>query len=176
MAEILTLRAETNDDADFLFRLYASTREEEMKMVPWSAEQKDAFLRMQFQAQTTHYHHYFVDASFMVISYEGRAAGRLCVHRGQQEIRVVDIALLPEYRNVGIATTLLKDILSEAESSGRSVGMHVLRNSPALRLYERLGFQVTHDEGVYLYVEKYSSVQANEVVGRSTEVEMGQAG
>jgi ribosomal protein S18 acetylase RimI-like enzyme len=162
MVNALTLRDETSDDVDFLYRLYASTRDDEMKLVPWSAEQKEAFLRMQFKLQTSHYRQHFAAASFMIILCEGRPAGRFCVHRGEKEIRVVDIALLPEFRNAGIATGLFKNLLAEAELSGKRVTMHVLRNSPALRLYERLGFRLAEDKGAYLFVEWRSPGHASD--------------
>ncbi len=154
MTDHVSLRAETSEDSEFLFRVFASTREEEMNMVPWSPEQKNAFLRMQFQAQTSHYSQHFADAAFLVIVYDNHAAGRLCVHRGDHEIHVVDIALLPEFRNAGIATGLLKDLLAEAEVSGKPVTMYVLRNNQAMRLYERLGFRLKEDNGgIYLLLE-----------------------
>ena len=165
MANQITLRPESGADSDFLFRLFASTREEEMNMVPWTLEQKNAFLRMQFQAQTTHYHQHFADAAFMVILYDTHPAGRLCVCRREQEIHVVDIALLREFRNAGIATRLLKDLLAEAETCKKRVTMYVLRNSPALRLYERLGFRVTDNGGVYLFADWRPGITTEKISG-----------
>jgi ribosomal protein S18 acetylase RimI-like enzyme len=76
------------------------------------------------------------------------------VHRGESEIRIVDIALLPDYRGNGIGTALLRDLFSEADAAGKTVTIHVERFNPALRLYERLGFSVAEDKGVYLFLER----------------------
>jgi ribosomal protein S18 acetylase RimI-like enzyme len=122
--------------------------------VPWDDEQKDAFLRMQFDAQDAWWQENYADASFDVILVEGEPAGRLYVHRGRSEIRIVDIALLPEHRGNGIGTQLLEGLLAEGDTGGKNVTIHVERMNPALRLYERLGFSVAEDKGVYLFLER----------------------
>jgi ribosomal protein S18 acetylase RimI-like enzyme len=149
----ISLRPEAPKDADFLFRLYASTRAEEMNLVPWDETQKEAFLRMQFQAQSVHYRRYYPDASYDVILREGNAVGRLYVHRTEYAILLIDIALLPEHRGSGIGSRLLNEILSQASTLGRRVQIHVERNNPALRLYTRLGFRIAEDKGVYYFME-----------------------
>ena len=122
--------------------------------MPWDDAQKDAFLRQQFDAQDTWWRENYAEASFDVILVEGEPAGRLYVHRGRSEIRIVDIALLPEHRGNGVGTRLLEDLLAEGDASDKSVTIHVERMNPALRLYERLGFSVAEDKGVYLFLER----------------------
>ena len=85
---------------------------------------------------------------------DGEPAGRLYVHRGPSEIRIVDIALLPEHRGGGIGTSLLEELSAEADAAGKSLTIHVERMNPALRLYDRLGFSVAEDKGVYLLLER----------------------
>jgi ribosomal protein S18 acetylase RimI-like enzyme len=153
MAEV-TLRPETEDDLLFLLQVYASTRSQEMAMVPWTEEQKNEFVRSQFGFQRKHYREHYHDAQFDVILADGQAAGRLCVHRGPLEIRVVDIALLPEFRGQGIGGGLIRELQTEAARSGRPLTIHVERFNPALRLYERLGFRIAGEQGpVYLFME-----------------------
>jgi ribosomal protein S18 acetylase RimI-like enzyme len=123
-------------------------------VVPWDDAQKDAFLRMQFEAQDAWWREHYEGATFGVIVVDGEPAGRLYLHRGRSEIRIVDIALLPEHRGSGIGTSLLPDLLAEADASGKSVTIHVERLNPALRLYERLGFELAEDKGVYLFLER----------------------
>jgi ribosomal protein S18 acetylase RimI-like enzyme len=122
--------------------------------VPWDDAQKDTFLRMQFDAQDVWYRENYLGATFDVVEVDGEPAGRLYVHRGENEIRIVDIALLPEYRESGTGTSLLGDLLAEADAAGKSVTIHVERLNPALRLYERLGFELAEDKGVYLFLER----------------------
>lgn len=128
------------DDRAFLLELYGSTRQEELSVVPWDAAQKAAFIAFQFSAQDHDYRQKFPDAAYQVICVGERSIGRLYVARRPDEIRVLDIALLPEYRGGGIGTRLLSALLAEAAASGRPVRLHVEARSAARRLYERLGF------------------------------------
>ena len=151
--QMVGLRPVRSSDREFLLAVYASTREAELALVDWSDEQKDAFVRHQFEAQTAHYLEHYTGASFKVIEVDGEPAGRLYVARWEDEIRVMDIALLPEHRGTGIGTRLLRDLLDEAEASGKKVTVHVELNNPALRLYQRLGFRPVAERGVYLLLE-----------------------
>ncbi|HEX6700263.1 MAG TPA: GNAT family N-acetyltransferase [Gaiellaceae bacterium] len=150
----MELRPVEPGDREFLYRVYASTREEELAVVPWDDAQKDAFLRAQFDAQDAWWRENYAKASFDVVIVDGERAGRLYVHRGSSDIRIVDIALLPEHRGGGVGSSLLRDLLAEADAAGKSVTIHVERMNPALRLYERLGFSLAEDKGVYLFLER----------------------
>lgn len=149
----VAFRPITPDDAPFLYRVYASTREEELRPVPWTAAEKDAFLRQQFQAQHTFYQEHYEGARFDVILRDGQPIGRLYVARWAGELRIVDIALLPEHRGAGIGTAILQGLLAEAGAAGKPVRIHVERLNPAQRLYERLGFVSVEDKGVYHLME-----------------------
>jgi ribosomal protein S18 acetylase RimI-like enzyme len=148
------LRPITPEDSELLCRIYASTRSEELAAVPWTQPQKAAFLRMQFEAQHAHYQQHYADAAFHVVMRGELPVGRIYVHRREGEIRIVDIALLPEQRGTGLGTALLRELQEEARASARLLSIHVERNNPALSLYRRLGFQVAADDGgVYLRME-----------------------
>ena len=149
----VTFRPVEPGDEELLYRIYAGTRAEELAPVPWSEAQKEAFLRMQFRAQSLDYAANFPDAEFLVILAGGEAAGRLYVHRRADEVRIVDIALLPERRGAGIGGAILRSLLAEAAAAAKPVRIHVEHLNPALRLYERLGFRRTGDDGVYLLME-----------------------
>lgn len=149
----LTLRPVRDGDAPLLFRIYASTRIEELAQVDWSEAQKDAFLRQQFHAQTSHYAAHFGDARFDVIEHDGEPAGRLIVWSGPDEIRLVDVALLPDFRRRGIGERLVGAVLDEAAAAELPVRIHVERSNPARRLYARLGFVPIGEQGVYVLLE-----------------------
>src|SRR5205814_7139129 len=108
------LRPSGAEDRDFLLRVYASTREEELRLVDWSDEQKAVFVQQQFAAQDAYYREHYDPATFDVIEVDGEPAGRLYVARREDEIRIMDIALLPEYRGRGIGTALIRALLDEA--------------------------------------------------------------
>src|ERR1044071_5136859 len=101
------------EDEAFLFEVYASTRAEEMKLVPWSEAQQQEFLRMQFTAQHKHYQTEYPDAEYQIILLNNRLVGRLYVDRRAAEIRILDVTLLPEYRNRGIGTPLIQALITE---------------------------------------------------------------
>jgi ribosomal protein S18 acetylase RimI-like enzyme len=149
----LALRPITEDDQPFLLRVYASTRAEEMARVPWGDEQKAEFLAFQFHAQHTYYQQQFPAAAFDVLLQLGEPVGRLYVDRRAGEIRLIDIALLPEKRGTGLGGRLLRALLDEATAAGKPVSIHVEHNNPAMRLYLRLGFEKIEEQGVYHLME-----------------------
>ena len=133
--------------------LYASVREDELVLAAWDETQKEAFVRQQFEAQDAYYREHYDGASFDVIEVDGEPAGRLYVARWEDEIRIMDIALLPKHRGGGVGTRLLRELLDEGARTGKRVSIHVEKHNRALRLYERLGFAAVADRGVYLLLE-----------------------
>jgi len=157
----ITLRAVRPEDEPFLLQVYASTRLEELAPLGWSEADQGAFLRQQGEAQHHHYRTYYADADYGVIELAGQPVGRLYVARWPSEIRIVDIALLPEYRNEGIGTQLIGDLLVEGARTGLPVTIHVESFNPAQRLYARLGFELAGDEGVYCLMKWSPEVESN---------------
>jgi ribosomal protein S18 acetylase RimI-like enzyme len=149
----VTIRPAEASDEPMLRRVYAGSRELELSLIIWDDGAKEAFLRQQFDFQEQHYRAHYDGASYDVIEVDGTPAGRLYVARWPDEIRVMDIALLPEHRGAGVGTRLLGELLDEAERTGKRVSIHVEKGNPAFRLYERLGFAVTADKGLYLLME-----------------------
>ena len=149
----LTLRPITPDDGAVLYRIYASTRSGELALTDWTDDQKESFLQQQFAAQHDYYQANYPAAHFQIVEWRGEPIGRLYVDRWADQIRVIDIALLPEARGRGVGTQLLQAILDEGRQSNLPVTIHVERFNPALRWYERLGFQVVADKGVYLFLK-----------------------
>jgi ribosomal protein S18 acetylase RimI-like enzyme len=150
----VTLRLVTDDDRELLCAVYRSTREPELALVPWDEATKAAFVTQQFEAQDRSWAQQRPDTVRLVVLVDDVPAGRLYVDHADDEIRVVDITLLPEHRGVGIGESLLVPVLDEADRDGLPVTIHVERHNPALRLYGRLGFEVLDDLGVYLFLRR----------------------
>ena len=148
-SESISLRPATAQDEGFLRFVYAESRREELDQAVWPEGLREQFLNSQFDAQASHYFEHYPDADFLVIEHESRAAGRFYVHRAPSEIRIIDIAIVPEFRGRGIGTALLQQLLAEGQSSARIVTLHVEKFNPAQRLYQRLGFRPAADQGVY---------------------------
>lgn len=158
----VSLRPVTEADHDFLAAVYASTRAEELLATDWTDEQKAQFCLMQFAAQDAHYRQHYTTAEYSVIEADGIPAGRLYVDRWTKEIRIMDIALLPEQRGRGIGTRLLLELIEEATRAKKLLSIHVERMNPALNLYRRLGFQMAEDKGVYLLMERALEARGTE--------------
>ena len=149
MAARIELRPALAEDADFLRAVYGSTREDELAPTGWTREQKDWFIAQQFHAQDTYYKQHYDGATYDVVLVDGEPAGRLYVARWDDEIRIMDIALLPPFRGQGIGERLLEPLLREGAESGRTVSIHVEQTNRAKSLYERLGFVEVGEHGVY---------------------------
>jgi len=121
LSQGFVLRPETDADVDFLMRVYASTREEELAPVPWSAEAKRTFLASQFQAQRHHYRTYFADTAFDVLEERGEPAGRLYLQARRTQLYIVDITLLPPWRGRGIGTAILQALQAAGRASGKMI-------------------------------------------------------
>jgi ribosomal protein S18 acetylase RimI-like enzyme len=149
----LSLRPASSGDDELLYAVYASTRAQEMALMDWNAAQKQEFLRMQYRAQKQAYAENYQGADIQLILLDGQPIGRLYVDRTGEEIHVLDISLLPQYRGQGIGTYLLNKIMKEAAEHNRPVTLYVQQFNPALHFYERLGFRHVSDQGVYLFMK-----------------------
>lgn len=156
----ITTRSVRPGDRDFLCALYRSTRLEELAVTGWPQEQIDAFLEQQFEAQTVHYTEHFSNEGFAVLQHDGEDIGRLYLEDRPDELRIIDIALLPAHRGQGIGTSVMNDVLELASSQGKCVRIHVEENNPAQTLYRRLGFTKIEEHGVYQLME-HASKTAN---------------
>jgi GNAT superfamily N-acetyltransferase len=150
----IALRPITDGDLPFLYRLYASTRWEELEPTGWAIEQKEQFLQQQFTAQHAWWQSQYSDTSFDIVERVGVPIGRLYVARWERELRIVDIALLPECRRAGIGGRLIEAVIAEADALRVPVRIHVEVFNPARALYDRLGFIPIEDKGVYLLMER----------------------
>lgn len=148
----VTLRAEQPQDETFLFDLYASTRQEELDTWGWPAEMRQAFLAMQYKANQGR-HSAFPDAEFQIVLVDSAKAGRLIVHRTREVVHLIDIALLPQFRNAGIGTALLQRLFKDAAATKRPLRLQVLKGARAGRLYQRLGFLKTSETVTHLEME-----------------------
>ena len=145
----LRFRPVADSDKPFVFALYAQVREQELAPVPWPDEAKRSFLLDQALLQHQHYVANYPGADLLVIESDPGPIGRIYVYRSKDEIRLMDVALLPEWRNRGVGGVLLQELMDEARRTHRSITLHVEPENPAQRLYQRLGFRLIEHRGVY---------------------------
>jgi GNAT superfamily N-acetyltransferase len=148
-----SLRPVSSDDESFLFGLYADTRAEELARLPWDATQRESFLKMQFAAQLQDYQRRFPDGDHRLILLENEPIGRLYVARSAEEIRILDIALVPAHRGKGIGTQLILNLLDEAANTQKPLRIYVERDNPSVGLFERMGFSQAEDIGSHFLME-----------------------
>ena len=149
----IALRPETPADDAFLLGLYRTTREAELALTNWDAAVRTAFVLSQFQAMRRGYAAMFPQGQFSVVLADGQPVGRLVIHRGENEFRVVDMAVRPEHQNRKIGTSLMQAVQAEAAVARQPVRLHVLKMNRALRFYGRLGFVCAGSEGLYEHLE-----------------------
>jgi len=148
----VTLRAATTDDREFLMRVFASTRADELAALG-DAGLIETFVKMQFHAQQHTYRGLYPNADSRIILLDGRPVGRMLVDRSADAIRLVDIALLPEFRSSGTGSVLLEGLINEARESDRSLLLSVYQFNPAVRWYERHGFSKIAEDGLYIQMQ-----------------------
>ena len=164
LASIISLRPVTPMDEDILLKIYASTRDDEMQQATgWSEEQKEMFLRWQLQMQRQDYEARFPVTDYQLILFRGLPAGRLWVARTPEQMRLLDIAILPEFQNHKIGTYLLRNLIRESEETGIPLRHMIFKlNTEARRFYERLGFRLIEDERMYLLMERHPGKQGGQ--------------
>ena len=140
----------SSSDEPFLVELYASTRAEEMALVPWSGEQKQAFLQIQFEAQNQYYRERYPNASFDLIKLNDHPVGRLYLAELADEIRIIDLAFLPAHFDAGVFVALVEEILQKGAQVGKPVRVYLEINDPQTEVFVRLGFRKTSEHGIYL--------------------------
>jgi ribosomal protein S18 acetylase RimI-like enzyme len=154
MVSETTLRPATQADEAFLFELFKSVRTQEFAPMGLPQAQLDMLLRIQYQGQTATYKDLYADSRHSIVLCGGVPVGRMWVHRGTDEYCLVDIAFLPDYRNKGIGTELVRQLIAEAETAGAPLRCSVATsNSGSLKFHQRLGFAVTGRDQMYFRLE-----------------------
>ncbi|MFC5649785.1 GNAT family N-acetyltransferase [Paenibacillus solisilvae] len=146
---MMETRTAAREDDLFLCEVYSSTRLEEVSAWGWEDKDCKAFLSMQWRMQTNSYQLQFPDSENLILSYEGTDAGRMMLNKAAEKIHLIDISLLPPFRNRGIGTSILKNLQQEALMNQQIIELHVTPYNPARRLYERLGFQLSESLDFY---------------------------
>jgi len=151
--ESITLRPASEDDRDFLLVLYKSSRGDDLRGLGWDEARIDEFLGMQYEA-----HQNFLVTDHpnlqdqIVLSY-GEPVGHLAIEQRPDEIRLVDMALLPSHRQRGTGTLLIQELQTQAAAAKRPLRLQVIRFNRAVELFEHLGFRRTSETGSHFQME-----------------------
>lgn len=146
-------RPATPEDEKFLLQVYKSSRGDDLRGLGWEEGRISEFLDMQFEAQRRFLDNDHKNATDEIVLVEEKPAGRLLVDRRDDEIRCIDLGLLPAYRNRGIGTLIIRDLQAEAGAAAKSLRLQVIRFNRAVNLLERLGFVRTSETGTHFQME-----------------------
>ena len=138
---------------EILFKIFKSVRKYEWEIMPPSEPQKRIMQRQQFEAQELQSRTNFPQADFKIIQLGRKSVGRLYINHDPRNIHIIDITLLPAFRNQGIGSQILRQILENARTYNKTVSLHVQQHNPALALYRRLNFQIVYASPSYLFME-----------------------
>lgn len=143
MSHKFSLRPVTSVDREFLLRVYESSREIELAMVPWDAKMKRAFVEHQFDSQTSYYSDEYPNARHdIILSETNEPIGRLYINRTDHRIAILDVIILPEYRRNGFGSSVISTLLDEARVSGKAVQVYVENFNPSQQFFITRGFAV----------------------------------
>lgn len=149
----VVLRAVRAGDEPILLEIYASTRAEELAITDWTEAQRNAFVTMQFAAQQQYYQVQFPQGEHRIILANGQPVGRFYTDENEDEIKIIDITVLPNYRNAGIGSPLIRELMERAQKAGKPVRIYVESYNRSLRLFERLGFAKVEEDGINVLLE-----------------------
>ncbi len=152
--DVTTHAVSLPEDGEFLLSVYEAFRRPELSMLGWSDSELSAFIRMQFDAQTLHFTRVFPDADNLLVLVDDEPAGRLMVDRSDTQIRIVDIALLPDLRGVGVGGQLVRLLSAEADILGLPMTCHVAQDNVARGFWEHLGFEARGLDGLHVAMER----------------------
>lgn len=146
----VTFREAAEGDRPFLRELYREVRSAELALTDWDEPRKRAFADDQFELQDTWYRTQYPNARFRVVERDGLPIGRLYYMAGAEELRLMEVSLVPGERNRGLGTAIVRSLLEIAEARGLAVTLHVETFNPARNLYARLGFAAGEANGIYV--------------------------
>lgn len=152
--EGITLRPFEDSDTDFIHYVFSSVRRDMLAGTGATGKQLDQLVREQSRLQLAHYQKFYADGDHSIVEFDGRKVGRIYIHRQDHDIRLMDVSLLPEFRNKGIGSMLIQELIDEADRNDVMVSLHVEPYNPARRLYVRLGFEKKDDVQAYDYMER----------------------
>jgi ribosomal protein S18 acetylase RimI-like enzyme len=151
---VLALRPERDDDRAFRYRLFCDSRLPEWYQVTIEPSLRERLMQHQYEAQTQTYRSRFPAARFDIIELAGEPIGRIVVNRPGGLLHLVDHAIVPQRRNKGIGSAVMRALMEEAKAAGIPFRLKVASgNDPSMQLYLRLGFVLIDEVPAYIEME-----------------------
>jgi ribosomal protein S18 acetylase RimI-like enzyme len=139
MNDAIRLRAATPGDEPFLIELRKLTMTRHLERAGEPVDDESHRLRARSNLHIA-----------QIVCCNGADIGLIKLVRSATDWHLQQIQILPGYQGRGIGTAVIRAMLAEAHQACVSVSLNVLHGNPALRLYERLGFQVAGETSIEL--------------------------
>jgi len=152
-----------DEDKAFLQALYADSRAWEFELTVWTDEEKDRFLKQQFEAQDRSYKMNNLGAVHRIIQLNGVDIGRLIIDRTDRLMRIIDFTIHSDYQRRGIGADILASLKNEAQGGKVPITLHVRQGNPALNLYLRHGFKKTGVNGHHFAMKWEPDLRPREI-------------
>lgn len=141
------LRQIEESDKQDIFEIFLNSRPDMLSLISYGNQNENVILS-QFDLSQRYVDIRELDTRYIIV-YENRTIGTLYLRINEKKIEVVSFAILPLFRNKGIGTYLLNEIINKY-SDEFEIRLNVAwYNNEALKLYLRLGFEEIEDLGVY---------------------------
>jgi ribosomal protein S18 acetylase RimI-like enzyme len=152
----ISLRPATPDDEVFVRQLVIAAIAAELAAWAWPEQMRDSLLDLQYKVRQQGIAGNYPSADSSIVLREDQPVGRTVVMRSEQEIHLVDIAVMAEHQSVGIGTAVFAKLFEESDLTCRPVRLNVNVTNRAVRLYERIGFQRVGGDEVQHFMERAS--------------------
>ncbi|QSE96055.1 GNAT family N-acetyltransferase [Fulvivirga lutea] len=127
----LTFRKALTSDMGYLLKLREDTMNTHLAKAGFelSAENHRKGLEYEFE-------------NAQIILLDGKQIGMLKSREYVDYFEIIQIQITPELQGKGIGKQVVQTVISKAFSLGKNVQLSVLKNNPAQRLYNNLGFKI----------------------------------
>lgn len=136
-APVLAWRAADAADVPFLLQLRHDAMDPHLRAAGAQVDAETARERLLYRFDCAH-----------VLLVQGQPGGMIKLLRGTTLWEIVQLQIAPAHQGRGIGQRLLEALAHQADAAGAMLSLGVLRNNPALRLYQRLGFAITAADGL----------------------------
>jgi ribosomal protein S18 acetylase RimI-like enzyme len=143
------LRCAGREDDALLFALFAADKAAEFAAIGLPEEQYRPLLEMQYRGRAmTHSVRYPEAEDWIVCAPDGTAIGGYLLAKTSREARLMDLAVLPQWRGRGIGTRVLLELMRQSAMARVPLRLQVMKGNRAVRLYARLGFRVVDEDEI----------------------------
>jgi GNAT superfamily N-acetyltransferase len=139
----IALRPARSEDFDFCARLYFSGMDEIIRE-----------LKLDMALQTANLRERWNGAEVEIITSDGEDVGWMQSSIRDEARFLEQIFIDAPFQRRGIGTGIIHRLIDRANRANQPVTLGVVKTNPARRLYERLGFRITHEDDRKFYMRR----------------------